>query len=143
MTITDVKNALFTHFFTSSTFSVVDDVAGLGLSDKDLGEALAPHRAALVTAALNDMVTGGLLAPVAAGLYVLTQPLNVFSQQVVLSPLGAEMVADLVNEWHSMADEGGSYTANKMAINSHDIETLCHYLHFLLDEDVQTDLSTT
>lgn len=138
MTIVDVKNALFTHLFTSPTFSVADDVATLGLDDKALGETLVKHKDGLIRAALADMAEAGILAPVSDGVYVLTQPLNTFNQQVVMSPLAAEMVADFVNEWHQGMD-GPPYTANKMAITTYDIETLCHYLHFLLDEDTHPD----
>lgn len=138
MTIVDAKNALFTHLFTSPTFSLADDIASLGLPDKELGETLVKHKEGFVRAALQDMVQAGILVVVAEGVYVLAQPLNTFSQQVIISPLAAEMVADMVNEWHQGLD-GPPYTANKMAITSYDIETLCHYLHFLLDEDTHPD----
>lgn len=141
MTIVDIKNALFTHLFTSNTFSLADDVASLGLNDKELGETLAQHKVGLVRAALEDMAHAGILVPIAEGVYVLTQPLNAFSQQVVISPLAAEMVADMVNGWHAGLD-GPPYTANKMTITTYDIETLCHYLHFMLDEDTQPDPDT-
>lgn len=138
MTIVDIKNAVFSHFLTETTFSLSDDIGGLGLSDKVLGECLAPHRDALVRAALNDFTLQGVTLEISPGVWILTNPIGNLSQNVVLSPMAAEMVADLVADWHDNVD-GPQYSPNKLAITSYDIECLCHYCHFLLDEDTPLD----
>lgn len=136
MTLVDIKNALFSHFMSDSVFTLADDIASLGLDDKELGPALAPHREALVKAGLDDFARVGILLEVSTGTYILTQPISVMTQQVILSPLAAEMVADLVNEFTD-----GPYQANKLGITTTDIERLCGFCHFLLDEDTMPQSS--
>ncbi len=131
MTLVDIKNALFSHFLTETTFNLKEDISSIQLDTSGLDEAFLTHKETLFAAALDDYVKSGVLILVADGLYLLTQPINTFNQSVVLSPIAAEMVADLVNIFAE--DEG--YTANKMALTSDDISTLCHFCHALLDDD--------
>jgi hypothetical protein len=134
MTLVDVKNALFSHFLVSHTFSLKDDVSSLQLDTSGDGEGLVAHLDAIVKAALDDFARTGMVAIIAPDLYILSQPLDTFQQQVTLTPMAAEMVTDLVNEYMTCID-GPRYVANKLSLTSHDIEILCHYCHFLLDED--------
>lgn len=135
MTLVDVKNALFSHFMTESVFSLADDVAAIKLDRGDLPESLTAHRTSLFKAALDEFVRAGILAEVSPGLYLLTQPIDQCSQQVVLSPLAAEMIADLVNGFsESLGDDTFEAHCSKMAITSQDIERVCQLCHFLLDE---------
>ena len=62
MTISDVKNALFSHFLTESVFELTEDLSILGIGDKDLGENLAKHKLALVKAALDDFAKAEIVA---------------------------------------------------------------------------------
>ena len=138
MTLVDIKNHIFTHLMTESTFSLGDDVTSVKLNKEDLTEVVAQHKIALFKTALTDLVRAGILAEVETvpGLYVLTQPLNSYSQNVTLSAMTAEMVVDLVNGFgEALSDEEGPpYVANKMGITGEDIARLCHICHMVLDE---------
>lgn len=132
MTLVDIKNALFSYFLTETTFNIKEDASSILLDTKDVDKEFVEHKEALLTAALMDLVRIGVLIEVVpgGGLYMLTQPISTFSQAVNLNPIASEMVADLVNLY--VDDEG--YKANKMALTSEDIITLCQFCHFLLDE---------
>ena len=136
ITLIDIKNALFSHFITETVFNIKEDCAAIGLSDKDLGESLVGLRESLFKAALDDFVRLGITAELSPGVYILTQPVNTFSQPVNLSPMAAEMIADLVNGFGE-GTEGSQYVVNKLGITSFDIERLCHFCHFLIDEDTE------
>lgn len=139
MTIVDVKNALFTHFLTETSFSLKGDVAA-ALSASSVPEELVEHKEALCKAALDDYTRSGITVEVAPGVYVLTQPIDQMTQQVALSPLAAELIAGLVNGVAADTNDARQGDpANKLAITSGDIEQVCHFCHFLLDEQTETN----
>jgi len=130
VTLVDIKNALFSHFLTETTFNLKEDADSIQLDINDIDKAFLDNKDKLFIAALDDYIKSGVLVEVSSGLYMLTQPINSFNQSVILSPITSEMVADLVNLFSK--DEG--YVANKMALTSDDITMLCHFCHSLLDE---------
>jgi hypothetical protein len=138
MTLVDIKNHIFSHLMTESTFSLSDDVTTVKITKEDLTEVVAHHKVALFKTALTDMVKSGVLVEVETvpGLYVLTQPLNTYTQQVSISSITAEMVGDLINGFsEAMAgDDEDSYVCNKMNITGEDVARLCHICHMILDE---------
>lgn len=136
LTLVDIKNHLFSHFLTESTFSLADDVASLKFAKQDTTEALNTHRSTFVKAGLDDMVKQGILVEASSGLYLLTQPLTGYSQSVTLDPMTIEMITDLVNGFgEALQGEGEEvYTVNKMAITAMDVARVCHLCHVLLDE---------
>lgn len=133
MTLIDIKNALFSHFLTSTIFDLSEDVDTLVLPTKDVNEKLASSKKALVKTALAEFEKIGVAVcyDQKNGLYILSQPVDSFIQPVNVGPVTAEMVADLVNLYRE--DEG--YRANKMALTNDDITCLCHFCHTLLSED--------
>lgn len=141
LTLVDIKNHIFSHLMTESTFSLNDDIASIKLPKDELTETVAQYKTGLFKTALTDLVRLGILAEVEAagggGIYVLTQPLNSYTQTVTLAPMTAEMVGDLVNGFSDMLsenDNGDGYRANKMNITGEDIARLCHICHMILDE---------
>mgnify|MGYP001595564102 CR=1 FL=1 len=138
MTLVDIKNHIFSHLLTESTFSLSDDISAIKIPKDELTEVVAQHKVALFKTALTDLTKIGLVAEVEGvpGLYVLTQPLHGYVQNVQLSAMTAEMVGDLVNGFgDAMADEEGNpYVTNKLALTGDDIARLCHICHMILDE---------
>jgi hypothetical protein len=138
MTLVDIKNYIFSHLMTESTFSLSDDVVPIKLTKDEATQIVIQHKIALFKTALSDMVKAGILADVEGvpGLYVLTQPLNTYTQQVTMNSMTAEMVADLVNGFsEALLREGEEpYVCNKMNISGDDVARLCHICHTILDE---------
>ena len=132
MTLVDIENILFSHFLTESTFDLNEDLPAIVLDPKQVGENILNHKFTLFKAALDDLGRKGIVLEIDPGLYFLIQPLTSFTQTLSLSPMAAEMVADLLYE---VGTNGNNrpYVANKLAITSDDISTLCHICHMLLD----------
>lgn len=102
MTVLEVKNQLVTHFLTHSTFDPVKHAFEITY-DKDT----ADFREQLCAAALKELEGQGFLRPLVKGdktIWVLNQPINSFPQQVVISPMLADMMANVVN-FHNDLDE--------------------------------------
>lgn len=140
LTLIDVKNHLFSHFITESTFSVADDLASIKLPEDELTETLTTHKAAIFKTALKELAANGIITEVegtSGGVYVLMQPITSYPQTVTISPIVAEMVGDLVNEFSDEIDgsndEGFKYVCNKMNLSNEDIARLCQLCHMLLN----------
>ena len=140
MTLVDIKNHIFTHLLTESTFSLADDISPIKFSKEELTETVSQHKVGLFKTALTELIRNGIVAEIegSPGVYVLTQPLNSYSQTVILPPIVAEMVGDLVNGFSNAMSDGDEdsehYTVNKMQITGEDIGRLCHICHMILDE---------
>ena len=137
MTLVDIKNILFSHFLTETTFNLNEDLASIKLDFKDLDESVANNKTGLFRAALEDFVKSGILVNIGDGLYILSQPIDAFNQNLTLAPVVAEMVGDLIND---VGTELGmtNYTANKLGITSDDIGVLCQMVHLLLEEGIES-----
>ena len=138
LTLVDIKNHVFSHFMAEPTFNVAEDVAAIKLPKDDITETVEHNKVALFKTALQELARNGIVAEVTGtdgNVYILTQPLNTYTQQVVISPMVAEMVGDLVNGFsEALDDEGGDkYVANKMNISGEDVARLCHICHMLLN----------
>ena len=133
-----IKNLLFSHFLTEDTFDLNFDLSPIVLNHKEVGENVVAQKAPLFKCALDELARNGVLTEAAPGLYILTQPISAFSQMVALSPIAAEMIADLLEEV-GMSDDERPYRVNKMAITSDDISALCHVCHLLLEESDGSD----
>lgn len=138
MTLVDIKNHIFSHLMTDATFSLADDVSSIKMRKDEVTEVVAQHKVALFKTALTDLAKAGIIVEVEGvpGLYVLTQPLNTYTQQLTVSSMTAEMVADIVNGFSEAIseDEETPYLCNKMGLTGDDIARLCHICHVLLDE---------
>ncbi len=138
MTLVDIKNILFSHFLTETTFSLKDDLAPIKLEGKKIDEVVVANKEALFRAGLDDFVRTGVLVKATDDLYILTQPIDSFSQTITLAPIVAEMVGDLIND---VGQELGmtNHLANKLSITSDDIGAICQICHVLLDENFSTE----
>lgn len=139
LTLLDVKNHLFAHFLTQSTFHMVNDLKkvklGAAYDDGDQGVFKA-FKEQMFRAALNDLEDTKLVALLDDDTFVLTQPLTTFSQQVTISATTANVMADLLN---ASARESGvtEYVTNKLGITDSDISTivsLCMVYRKALDD---------
>lgn len=136
VTLLDIKNHLFSHFQHQSTFNLKVDLDRVRVAEKD-GHPLEPYKEALYRAALDDMERAGFVLSVdrANGCYVLTQPITMFNQQVIITPATAELVASMIQICGDMV--GHDYTPNKMALTDADIAAIgqiCAALMSQLDD---------
>ena len=138
-TLVDVKNALFSHFITCSTFSLPDDLVSIKLEPdgKEGSGSFDQHKEDVARFVLGEMAKGGIVAQVTPTFYALVQPVNQLSQSVVIDSLTAMMVADLVNDFVMQTGERAQtgYVVNQLALSNRDIAALCHICHHLLGGD--------
>lgn len=135
MTLLHVKNLLLSHFLNNDTFSVVNDLALINLKDDD-NEELAPFGAQLVREALKDFATQGIVRLIdpATELFIIAQPIASYPQQVTISPMCAEMLADSINAFAKGAGIKG-VICNKLALQEQDIMSLIQFFHIVLESD--------
>lgn len=143
MTLVDIKNSLLSHFLNSSTFNLETDLASVKVNRKEDGDEFVDSKIDVVRYALDDMVKLGLVAKVKESLYVLSGPLNQINQTVVIGPMTAMMVADMVNGWTNDTGEmkETGYAVNKLSVTDRDIAALCHICHVMLSNDMDDDES--
>lgn len=135
LTLIDIKNGLLTHFMGASTYTVEDDTESLFKVDpKEDGPDFAARIKDIVVVGLDELAALGLIKRVASGFYVLCAPLMQANQSVVISPLTAWMLADVVNHWVESTGERKEtgYVVNKLAITDRDVAALCHISQTLL-----------
>jgi len=138
MTLVDIKNSLLSHFLNSSTFNLESDLNSIKVNRKEDGDELVDNKVEVIRYALDDLVRLGLVAKVKDGLYVLVSPLNQMNQTVVINPVTAMMICDMVNSWTTDTGEmkETGYVVNKLAITDRDIAALCHICHVMLSNDM-------
>ena len=102
-----------------------------------MGSDFTDNLGDIVVFALDDLAKVGIVAKVKDGLYVLVQPLNQLNQSVVVGPVTALMIADLVNGWTEKTGEqkDTGYVVNKLSIIDRDLQALCTICHTLLSYD--------
>lgn len=137
MTLVDVKNALLSHFISSSTFDITEDTKHFKLDPEEVGPDFVANIAHITEYALEDLVKLGVLAKVRDGFYVLSQPLTQLNQTVVITPFTALMLADIVNGWSRKTGEmkETGYVVNKLAVTDRDVSALCQLCAMLLSRD--------
>ena len=141
MTLLEIKNLLISHFISSATFNIEDDLESIKLSDDEKGGDFVNHKGEIVKFALKELEKAGLVAEVSPGIFVLQQPLTNLPQSVVISPFTALMIADLVNQWMKISGEQKKtgYVVNKMQITNQDIVKLCSICHTIFSSDEQEE----
>lgn len=130
MTLLDIKNQILNLFLSFDSFSVKDDMGSLNLQSLDLSDE---QKLAAVRLAVEELVKAGYISNIGDDLYVMSVGLESVVQPVVLTPVVAQMVVDLVNE--VCVHEDSDYIANGLALTSRDIEEVCRLCHFLLSEE--------
>ena len=137
LTLLDVKNSLYAHFLVKATFSLTDDQRNfhLGAAYDDPKGQMAAYKTPLLTNALNDMVKIGLLLVLdeEKGIYMLTQPLGTFTQQVTISPYTAHLIAEAFN-FFARSTNATDYVANKLAVTDIDINAVMQICFSLRDK---------
>ena len=134
MTLVDIKNALLSHFLSYPTFNVEEDINLFKLDPKEVGSDFSNNLKDIVTYGLQELDKLGIVARVKEGLYVLIQPLNQLNQTVILSPITALMIADIVNNWTEQTGEqkDPGYVVTKLAVTDRDVQALCTICHTLM-----------
>lgn len=114
MTILTIKNQLLTHFMSHDTFDFSRHALEL-----EFDKELAGFREQMVTAACEELEKMGLVKKMLANdsakeIWVLVQPLAAFQQQVIISPITANMVALTVNHHNEMDEIEGRCDMTKI-----------------------------
>lgn len=134
MTLLHVKNKLLSFLLNNDTLSLKDDLTLIDLKDDDNPE-LADHKETLLRLAAKDFADAGIIRLVdeVSQLYVITQPINSHIQQVAVSPMCAEMLADTLG---AFAEANGikDLFCNRLAVTEHDIMNLIHFFHEVLED---------
>ncbi len=137
LTLLDIKNALYSHFLQKTTFSLKDDSALVGLGphyDTPAG-SMSTYKPILLRAALDEMTKAGWLLALdqVNGIYILSAPLEVQAQQVVITPYTANLLADAFNFF---ARQTGpvSHVANKLAITDMVVNAVAQMVFAFRDE---------
>lgn len=102
MTLLEVKNQLVTHFLSHDTFDPVKHAF-----DVTYDKEVADFREQMTATALAELEAAGFIRRFDSGdksLWVLTQPIASFPQQVTLSPITCNMIASIVN-FHNDLEE--------------------------------------
>lgn len=113
MTVLGVKNQLVTHFLTHDTFDPERHAFEVTY-DKET----ADFREELLRVALDELVVSGFIKKLSQGeksLWVLVQPITSWVQQIVISPIVADMMANTVN-FHNGLD-GSKHIVDKTKID--------------------------
>lgn len=141
VTLIDIKNSVLGHLVSSPTFNLEDDVQAIKVDEQESGSDMANHLTDIVRYVLDDLTTRGVVAKVSPILYVLHQPLNQLPQTIVISPITAMTVADLVNGFTKASGEmkETGYVVNKLGVTDRDIAALCSICHMLSVEDEDDD----
>ncbi len=137
VTLLDIKNHLYGHFLTKTTFSLKDDSASVGLGphyDVPQG-SMSTYKPILLRAALEEMTKAGWLLCLDAvvGLYMLSAPLAAQAQQVVISPYTANLIADAFN-YFARATGPTPHVANKLAISDIEMNAVASMVFAFRDE---------
>ncbi len=129
MTILQVKNQLINHFLSNDTFEferhqleVTFDKETADFREPLLHAALAEFEAASI---VKSIVFEGRV------IWVLTQPINSFIQQVNVGPLVANMLADTIEGINELEETTG--TCNVMKIDEADLLRVLGFANEMLD----------
>lgn len=126
MTLSEVKNNLFSFFLENSVFNLskIDELK-LDIADNQLKEAL-------IRQSLEDLQGKNILkkieplAPVMGEsneYWVLEQPLQTYSQQVEINGGLAEKISELINFYCHLVENETEFS-NKLSLSGRDIENL-------------------
>jgi hypothetical protein len=102
MTILGVKNQLVSHFLSHDTYDPNKHAFDV-VYDKET----ADFREQLTCAALEQLELSGFVKKLVnsdRAIWVLVQPISSYAQNVVISPIMADMIANVVN-FHNEIDE--------------------------------------
>lgn len=141
MTIVEIKNQVLTHFFNNTIFSLSSDSQKIELDDD-----LKPLTEEVVRTVLVDLENLGLIKKVASAqkeIWILTQSLTAFNQNVTITAATAEMISDTINSFRE-ANEISGDISDKTKITEADIINLVNISHIMAetpldDEEFEDD----
>lgn len=131
MTILQVKNQLISHFFSNDTFEFEKHQLMVEF-EKDV----ASFRAEMLKAALTELEQVGVVKKMAIEgreMWVLTQSMHSFNQQVVISPICAELIANTVNAVNEI--QNIDVECDKTKIDEQDLMRLVQIVEDMLEDD--------
>ncbi len=129
MTLLDINNQLIEFFLNHEKFNLDENLAGIKIS-----ESYIEHTKTLVVAALDNLVNKGMLVKLDDKNYLLTQPINNFSQSITISPNIASAIADKVNMMKIDEDDDSGDVANPLNLGESDIIKLLIIIDMLLED---------
>jgi hypothetical protein len=133
MTLLDVKNQLISHFVTKTVFAP-EDTAGIQVPTE-----LEPCRAGLVRAAFEDLEKAEMVRMIEGPSWILTRPFSDFVQDVAISPVTAEVVANTVNGFIK-ANELDWPPVDKINIDEQAVMILVDIIHEMLEIAMDRDM---
>ena len=134
MSIIEIKNQLISHFYDNDSFTVSEDSPDL--QKIQLDDNLNYIKGDVVSSVLLELETMGMVKKVSAGVWLLTQSFDTFSQSVILSANSSEIIADTINSFRD-ANEITGDVCDKTKIVESDIMNLVNICHVLLEEGSQ------
>ncbi len=129
MTLLDINNQLIEFFLNHEKFNLDENLDSIKIS-----ESYIEHTKALVISALNSLVNKGMLVKLDDKNYLLTQPINNFSQSITISPNIASAIADKVNMIKIDEDDESGDVSNQLNLGERDIVKLLIIIDMLLEE---------
>ncbi len=135
MTLLDINNQLIEFFLNHEKFNLDENLDSIKIS-----ESYIEHTKALVISALNSLVNKGMLVKLDDKNYLLTQPINNFSQSITISPNIASAIADKVNMIKIDEDDESGDVSNQLNLGERDIVKLLIIIDMLLEETGDEDM---
>lgn len=138
MTIVEIKNQVLTHFFNNTIFSLSSDSQKIELDDD-----LKPLTEEVVRTVLVDLENLGLIKKVASAqkeIWILTQSLTAFNQNVTITAATAEMISDTINSFRE-ANEISGDISDKTKITEADIINLVNISHIMAETPLDDEES--
>lgn len=128
-----IKNLLVTHFMENPILDVSNEV---GFYKMLVGDTVKSEvTEAVLRQALKDLAVTGIITAVTDNVYMLSKPLGSFFQDVKVSAVAAEMIADIL-------EKTSDHEVDKNALHSNDISMLCGVCYELMAKLENPDVAT-
>ncbi len=124
MTLLDINNQLIEFFLQNEKFSINENLKGISVPEEYI-----EYTKQLIVSSLDSLVSTGVLVKLSDDIYILKQPINNFTQSIIISPNIASAIADKCN---MMTEDGDETSA--LNITEGDIVKLLIIIDTLLEE---------
>lgn len=133
MTLSDIKNQLFSHFLKKDYFSISEHADSITVASDFL-----ESKEKLIAATMEDLIDIDIVAPLDDGRWILKAPIISIPQTVQIGGTTAELIADFVNSYRDANNIKGDL-CNKFQISERDIVNLLQISHAILNAEVKND----